>query len=142
MCFVLATSCSSGGESAPPPPACGPVCGRLSGCGAGSCNCATFDRWRTDIRDGFFACVNDKSTPCDSKLAETCIFKAAAPAPPRAIDDAYVTACVNKRKDCGNVYPDDYCSSRLFADEWVVKLQTCLGKPCTEVGMCLEAILK
>jgi hypothetical protein len=140
--FVLVAACSSNSDAAPPPAPCPPVCNRLSACGAGSCNCATFDRWLPAIRDGFFACVNDKATLCDPKMSDQCISLAAASSPARASDADYTTACVKKRTDCSNIYPDDYCSSRLLADPWVTKLQACLAKACTDVSPCLEAILK
>ncbi len=146
LALTLLVACSSSGSESPlASDSCQSVCGKLAKCGGADfcANCAnTFDRWRPEVRSEFAKCLNDGRTPCNGTTAQSCTSIALAAVPTRDTDKSYQTACTDKRTACSNPYPDDYCSSFLFADEWVKKLQDCVAKACADVGPCIKAIVK
>jgi 3-oxoacyl-(acyl-carrier-protein) synthase len=59
----------------------------------------------------------------------------------RSIDTKFASDCNAKVAACGGVIGDNYCSSILYTDAVVARLQACLSDDCTTAKTCLNTVL-
>ena len=94
--------------------------------------------YREDLKSLIGACLaeRDCGTSDDMCFSSPGIDFTATPAA-----DAFFAACQSRRRDCADVFNEDWCYVQIATDEAIAMLDTCLGEACSDIQRCFAPIV-